>query len=244
MWNRKKVSVVFSTYNEKETIRRFIEDLFATKVVDEVIAVDNNAVKGTKELIKKTKAKYFFEPKQGFGNGYQRALREARGDIIITSEPDGTYVARDILKLLAYSDEFDVVCGTRTTSILIGEGANMGFLMKWANWAFAKMIEIMFNTAQLTDVGCTYRLISRRAFEKMRNEGMDGGNVFQKDWMLHIIRRKIPFIEVPVNFLKRSGESHGAANTLKATKIAIQTLFLIMKHRFNIIKVRKKLKIG
>src|SRR3989344_1897177 len=103
MWNGKKVSVVFSTYNEKNSVRQQIEDCFATGFVDEVIAVNNNAAQGTSEEIKKTKAKEFFEKKQGFGWGYRRALKEATGDLIIMTEPDGTYDnKKDIQKLLLY----------------------------------------------------------------------------------------------------------------------------------------------
>ena len=65
MWKNQKVSVAFSTYNEKDSIRKCIEECFKTGYVDEVIAVDNNAAKGTKEEILKTKAKYFLEEKQG-----------------------------------------------------------------------------------------------------------------------------------------------------------------------------------
>ncbi len=239
MWKGKKVSVVFSTYNEKDTIRKCIQEFFATGVVDEVIAVDNNAVKGTKEEIFKTKAKYFFEPKQGIGNGYQRAMHEATGDLIITTEVDDTYLPRDILKLLAYSDDFDFVCGTRTTSILIGEGANMGFAMKWANWAYAKIIEVLFNTNNITDVGCIYRLMNKKAFNKIRDVKLDGKNSFNVDWMLYMIRKKTRFIEVPVNFKKRVGESHGAANTWKAAKVALEFIPVILKHRLGIKKLHR-----
>lgn len=240
MWKGKKVSVVFSTYNEKETIRRCIDEFFKTKVVDEVVAVDNNAIKGTKEEILKTKAKYFHEPNQGIGNGYQRALREATGDIIITTEVDGTYSPQDVLKLLAYSDDFDVVCGTRTTSIMIGAGANMGFAMKWTNWAFAKFIEVIFATQDLTDVGCIYRLMRREAYEKIKDSEMGVKNTFNVDWMIQIIRHRISFIEIPVNFMKRTGESKGAGNFWKASRVAIQMFFAIMNHRFNIIKTNPK----
>ena len=114
MWKGKKVSVVFSTYNEKESVCKCINDFFKTKVVDEVIAVDNNAAEGTKEEILKTKAKYFHEKNQGFGWGYRRALYESTGDLIIMTEPDGTFNPKDIHRLLVYSDDFDVVLGTRT----------------------------------------------------------------------------------------------------------------------------------
>lgn len=236
MWKNKKVSVVFSTYNEKETIKKCINDFFATGVVDEVIAVDNNAIKGTKNEILSTKAKYFHEPKQGIGNGYQRAIKEATGDLIITTEVDGTYDPNDILKLLAYSDSFDVVCGTRTTSIMIGKGANMGFTMKWANWAFAKMIELLFNTTQLSDVGCIYRLMSRKAYNKIKNNKMDSKNSFNVDWILFMIRHKISFVEIPVHYYKRVGESKGAGTFWKAAKVAIGMFFVILSHRLNIRK--------
>ena len=240
MWNGKRVSVVFSTYNEKETIRKCIKDFFKTGFVDEVVAVDNNAARGTKEEIKKTKAKYFHEKRQGIGYGYQTALKKATGDLIITTEVDGTYVPRDVLKLLAYSEDFDVVCGTRTTSMMIGEGANMGFAMKWANWFYAKMIEFMFNTPNMTDVGCIYRLINREAYEKIKKIEMDGKNSFNVDWMLHMIRSDLTFIEAPVNFQKRVGESQGAANFWKATRVAIGMFGVIIKHRLGLIKTAKK----
>ena len=64
-----------------------------------------------------------------FGAGW----REARGDIIILAEPDGTFIGRDVLKLLAYADDFDMVCGTRTTRELIWDQANMGWFLRVGN---------------------------------------------------------------------------------------------------------------
>ena len=42
-------------------------------------------------------------------------------------EPDDTFVEEDIYKLLAYSDSFDVVYGSRTMNDMIWDGANMGW---------------------------------------------------------------------------------------------------------------------
>jgi len=240
MWKGKKISVVFSTYNEKESIKQCINDFFDTGIVDEVIAVDNNAAKGTKEEILKTNAKYFLEKNQGFGWGYRRALKEATGDILIMTEPDGTFVARDIFKLLAYSEDFEVVLGTRTTTIMVHRGANMGFLMKWANWFVAKIIEFLFDTVQLTDVGCTYRLIKRDAYEKIKNKFVITKNEFNLDMGLQIIRNKIKFLEIPINYHKRVGKSSVTGNKFKAFILSIRMLFLIFKHRFNIINKRNK----
>ena len=234
MWKGKKVSVIFSTYNEKDSIRRCIDDFFNTGIVDEIIAVNNNAAEGTDEEILKTRAKLIYEKKQGFGHGYQRALREAPGDWIVMTEPDGTFVANDIFKLLAYCDDFDVVFGTRTTSIMIGEGANMGLFIKWGNWAVAKMVEILFGTCQLTDVGCTYRLIKREAYEKIRPYFKVHGDEFNMDMMLRILRSKIKFIEVPINYKKRVGVSSVTGKKYKAVIVGFKMIALIFLHRLKL----------
>lgn len=236
MWKKQKVSVVFSTYNEKESIKKCVDDFFKTGYVDEIIAVDNNAIKGTKEEILKTKAKYFHEKKQGFGWGYRRALYESTGDIIIMTEPDGTFDPNDIIKFLAYSDDFEVVFGTRTATILIREGANMGFFMKWANWFVAKLIEVLFNASYLSDVGCTYRLIKREVYEKIRDKFVITKHEFNPDMTLQIIRNRIKFIEIPVNYKERVGKSSVTGNKFKAFILAIKMVILILKHRFGIIK--------
>ena len=168
MWKNQSVGVVFSTYNEKESIKQQIDDCFATGFVDEVLVVNNNAVKGTTEEVRKTRAKVLYEKKQGYGYGYQAGLCEAKTDIIIMSEPDATFDhKKDILKLLVYSNEFPVVFGTRTTQALIREGANMGIFLKWGNVFVAKLIEVFFETTHLSDVGCTLRLYKRSALRRI-----------------------------------------------------------------------------
>jgi glycosyltransferase involved in cell wall biosynthesis len=236
MWKGKKISVVFSTYNEKDSVKKCIEDFFKTGIVDEVIAVNNNAAPGTDEEIKKTKAKLFHEKRQGFGFGYMKALKESKGDYIIMTEPDGTFVANDILKFLAYSDDFDVVLGTRTTSIMIGRGANMGLFLKWGNWFVAKIMEFLFNTTHLSDAGCTYRLIKKSAYDKIKNKLVVTGNQFNVDMTLQVVKNNIKFIEVPINYKKRVGQSSVTGSKWKAFVLGLEMILFTLKHRLNIVK--------
>jgi len=239
VWHRQTVSAVFSTYRDVATIRRCIEDLFATGVVDEVVAVDNNAEAGTKEEIALTRAKSVLGLDKAPGKGSHRAPREATGDIIVTLEVDGTYVPSDILKLLTYSDDFDVVCGTRTAALMIREGSEMGALTRWSNVIYAKLVEVLFNTGSMTDVGCIFRLMRRSAWERIQDLPMDGGWAFNLDWMLQIVRSRTRFIEIPVNFLPRTGQAVGAgAGRLKSASIALRMLGVILRHRLGIIPSR------
>src|SRR3954464_9202430 len=176
MWDDKAVSVVLMTYAERDSIRAVIDGFFATGVVDEVVVVDNNAEPGTAEEVAATPARLVHEPRQGYGDATRRGLEEAHGDLIVLSEPDGTFLPADIHKLLVYSGECDVVFGTRTTRELIWADANMDWFLRWGNWAVAKMAEALFNTSHLSDVGCTYRLLRRETAEQVAANMTVGGS--------------------------------------------------------------------
>ena len=176
MWNGRTVSVVLMTYAERDSIRRVIDGFFDTGLVDEVLVVDNNAEAGTREEVAKTAARLVHEPRQGYGCATRRGLTEAAGDLVVLAEPDGTFLPEDLPKLLVYSDECDAVFGTRTTRELIWHGANMDWFLRWGNWAVAKMIEALFNTSHLSDVGCTYRLLRTRPRQDVAARMSVGGN--------------------------------------------------------------------
>ncbi len=231
MWNGNRVSVVLMTYAERDSIRHVIEDFYATGYVDEVLVIDNNAQAGTAEEVAKTRARLVHEPQQGYGHATRRGLLEATGDLIVLTEPDGTFLAQDILKLLVYSVECDVVFGTRTTRELIWDDANMAAVLRWGNWAVAKVIEALYNTSHLSDVGCTYRLL-RSETAKMIAEAMTvGGSHAGAEIMLLTIISGARFVEVPVNYLPRVGTSSVTGDPLKAMAVGLRMLGLVFKLR-------------
>lgn len=232
MWRGESVSVVLMTYNEKESIREVIEDFFATGVVDEVLVVNNNAAEGTEEEVAKTDARQVFETKQGYGHAVGRGLRDATGDLIVLAEPDGTFLAADVIKLLAYSSDCDVVLGTRTTREMIWDGANMGWFLKWGNWAVAKMIEVLFNTSHLSDVGCTYRLMRKDTARWMAENMRVGGSHAGPEMMLLAITSGTRLVEVPVNYLPRVGTSSVTGHPIKALVLGLTMIRFILGKRF------------
>jgi SAM-dependent methyltransferase len=234
MWNERTVSVVLGTYAEKDSIREVIDGFFATGVVDEVVVVNNNAEPGTKEEVDKTAARQVFESKQGYGHAYQRGLAEATGDLLVLAEPDGTFLPRDVVKLLTYADDCDAVFGTRTTRELVWSGANMGWFLKWGNWAVAKLVEVLFNTSHLSDVGCTYRLLTRETLEAIQPKFSVGGSHFGPELMLLVITSGARVVEVPVNYLPRVGTSSVTGDMGKAVKLGLQMIVYILRFRLRV----------
>ena len=174
-----------ATYNEKRSIKKTIEDFFASGFVDEVIIVNNNAQAGTDEEVKKTRAKIIYEKKQGYGHAFQTGIKNTKGDYVILCEPDGSYAGSDIEKFLLYAkDGFDVVFGSRTGQNTLLSASDMSVWRKWANVLEAKSIEVLFNTNALSDVGCTYKLFTRSSINKFAKLWKKTNSLFATELLL------------------------------------------------------------
>jgi glycosyltransferase involved in cell wall biosynthesis len=231
MWYGKRVSVILPTYNERDSIRAAVEEIESTGVVDEILVINNNAAPGTSEEVAPTSAREIFEAKQGYGAAIRRGFREAGGDYIIVSEPDGSFRGHDIHKVLAYAQDFDVVYGSRTVKELIWEGANMGLFLKWGNYSVAKLTEFLFNTTSLTDVGCTMRCIRREALRRIEPFFTVDGSFFGPEMMVLTVLMKTSMIQIPVNYTKRVGTSSVTGNKWVAFKLGVRMIALILAYR-------------
>lgn len=231
MWNNKKVSLIFPTYNEKDSIRNAIIDFQYAEIVDEILVVNNNAIPGTSEEVAKTSAREIFEHVQGYGAAIRRGFKEATGEYIIVSEPDGTFSGKDVVKLLSYIEDFDVVYGSRTVKELIWQGANMGLFLKWGNYAVAKMMEVLFNTTSLSDVGCTMRCINRKALRHIEPFFTVDGSFFGPEMMVLSILMRMRIIQLPINYTQRIGRSSVTGNKVRAFLLGLRMIQLILSYR-------------
>lgn len=239
MWNGKSVSVVLPAFNEEIHVRQAVEEFFASSVVDEVLVVDNNSTDRTASEARTAQARVVREIRQGYGAALRRGLREATGDLVVLSEPDGTFVALDILKLLAYCEEFDLVLGTRTTREMIWKGANMRWHMRTANAGVAKFLELLHNTPSLSDCGCTLRLIRKEALRKILPHLTVTGSHFLPEMVLLARKFDLRMVEIPVNYRSRKGVSKITGSLRKAASTALRMIGLILLYRFKRLSIRE-----
>jgi glycosyltransferase involved in cell wall biosynthesis len=224
--------VVMPTYREMASIQGVIREFEALELADEIVVVNNNAEPGTSEAVEPTTAREVLEPRQGYGAAIRRGLAETSADLVCIVEPDGTFAAADMVKLLAFADEFEFVYGSRTIRDFIWDDANMGRFLRWGNWAVAKLIEMAFNTNSLSDVGCTMRVVSGPAIrELLPHFEIDGGE-FGPEMMLLSIISRWRTIQIPVNYRARAGHPGTTDTFLGATEIGLRMIWLIARHRY------------
>ena len=96
------------------------------------------------------------------------------------------------------------------------------------------MLDVLFNTNYLSDVGCTYRLIRREALLKMLPTFQVKPNFFAPEMMVRGYRMRLRCIQIPVNYKDRVGESSVTGNILKAATLGVQMIILILAMRFGL----------
>jgi glycosyltransferase involved in cell wall biosynthesis len=213
-----------------------VRDFAGFEAVDEVVVVDNNSRDGTAELAAAAGARVVSELRQGYGHALRRGLAEAKGEYVILAEPDGTFMAQDLLKLLSYADEFDMVLGSRTTRELIWRQANMGWFLRVGNWAVAKMLQLLFGGPSLSDVGCTLRLARRETVDWLLPRLTVGSSHFLPEMVVLALLGRRRIIEIPVNYRGRVGDSKITGSRLTALNVGLRMIRLILRYRLHTLR--------
>jgi glycosyltransferase involved in cell wall biosynthesis len=232
-FKRCKVSVVVPAYNEEESIGYVIDDFLPR--VHEVLVVNNSSQDRTAEIAREHGARVATVALKGYGDTIKHGLDHAVGDILIVTEADHSFRAKDLDKLLEYLKDADMVIGTRTTRELIVQGTNMRGLVRWGNVFVGKLVEAMWwsQEPRFTDVGCTFRGIWKEAWLKIRDRMQGVGPEFSPEMMIEILRARCRVIEIPVSYYPRaSGESKHSANYWKISRTALRMLRTILRKRF------------
>lgn len=166
-----------------------------------------------------------------YGEKIKFGIENAPGDILILAEADYSFPSRDVLKLLDYLREADMVVGTRTTRQLIEQGSEMRGIVRAANIFLAKLLEILWWNLEprFTDVGCTFRAIWKSSFRNVRRHLSSKGPEFSAEMMIEVLHARDRVIEIPVNYFNRSQSMYRKYQNLTTF---FRIFFLICRKRF------------
>src|SRR5204862_6745247 len=110
-------------------------------------------------------------------------------------------------------------------------GANMGWFLQFGNWAVAKMIEASFNTTSLSDVGCTFRVVTKELVRQLEPDFRHTDSAFGLEMLLLATRRHIRVVQIPVNYLPRVGESSVTGDFRKTVRLGLTMVGMVAKAR-------------
>jgi len=92
------ISVIIPALNEEEGIEKTINSIPKKKLSElgyglEIIVVDGNSSDLTTQIATQMGARVVHEKREGYGRAYKTGFSEAKGDILVTLDADGTYPA-------------------------------------------------------------------------------------------------------------------------------------------------------
>lgn len=187
-----KVSIVIPTINEEKTIGKVIDGLNTIEDA-EVIVVDTNSTDRTREIAKERGAKVILEPRRGYGVAYKTGIDEARGDILVCMDGDGTYptnVVKPLIDLLQYNEVDFISCDRMT----LRTPRNYTTLHYVGNSILNKTIGIFFKV-RINDSQSGMWIFRSDVYRSMRT--LSDGMSFSQDIKIEAIR-KGKFIEIPI----------------------------------------------
>lgn len=225
------ICVIIPTFNERETIEDTINDFKRQRSVKNILVIDNHSTDGTPDIAEKLNVRVIRKTKNmGYEHSCVIGLKEALNtdsNVIVLTESDGTFSAVDVNKMIPYLENCDIVIGTRQVQVLTEKGNQNSMFYVWGNWFLAKLVQFKYfsllhrGVIQISDVGCSYRAIRKDALEKIIGKfTTDSGEIIQDakggNFALFMtcvsIESDLKFIEIPITFKKRRGESKSQAD--------------------------------
>lgn len=210
--------VVIPAYNEEKSIGLVLGDL--PDEVDEVVVVNNGSTDNTVSEAEKAGATVLTESRKGYGyaclTGIQYLKSKAKqGDIVVFLDGDYSDYPEELNALVSPIQQQKAlfVLGTRVTPQL--EKGALTPQQRFGNALATQLMRWIYG-ARFTDLG-PFRAIEWETLMALdMNDKTYGWTV---EMQLKILKKAIPYIEIPVRYRPRIGVSK-VSGTVKGTLMA------------------------
>jgi glycosyltransferase involved in cell wall biosynthesis len=156
-------SILIPAFNEAEGIAEVLRALREHVPGAEIVVIDDGSTDGTAEAVREAGGEAVrlvrHEENRGYGAALKTGIRNARSDLIVIVDADGTYPVERIPDLVAMAEEADMVVGARTA-----KGAAIPLVRRPAKWALRKLANYLARR-RIPDLNSGLRVMRRTALE-------------------------------------------------------------------------------
>jgi glycosyltransferase involved in cell wall biosynthesis len=211
-----RLSVLMPAYNERATLRDILERVEEIDIPKEIVIVDDGSTDGTRDLLEKIAREtedrapfdnnlrvFLQDENRGKGAALRRAVREARGDVLIVQDADMEYDPQDYRQLLRpiLTDRADVVYGSR---FMGGEAHRVLYFWHYVGNKLITLLSNMFTNLNLSDIETCYKVFRAEVIKDLPLE--QDGFGFEVEVTSKIAKRDYRVYEVGISYFGRTYE--------------------------------------
>ncbi|WP_040247411.1 glycosyltransferase family 2 protein [Psychroserpens mesophilus] len=223
------IKVIIPAYNEADSIALVIKDI--PDLVNEIIVVSNNSNDDTEINAKNAGATVLTESNKGYGYACLKGMdyisnQTEKPDIIVFLDGDYSDYPEELTKIIApiLYDDIDFVIGARVKDLR--ENGSMTIPQIFGNWLATSLMTLFFR-AKFTDLG-PFRAIKYNALLNLQMEDKTYG--WTVEMQLKVLKQKLSYIEIPVNYRNRIGVSKVSGTIKGAIFAGVKILGWIFKY--------------
>lgn len=204
------VSIILLAHNEAESIQREI-DAVHNEVVRrlprcELLIAEDGSRDGTRAKIEAVRERYDLQvvgavERLGYARAVCNAVSHAAGEFIFLCDAGEKHDPADFWKLYARRYEADVIVGRKT-------GRTDQFYRRLLTSGLNLYVRTMFDVDAF-DIDSGIRLYSRRVADEVIAHPLVFRGFISTEIALRSIHRGLRYLEVPVSYRQRAGESRG-----------------------------------
>ena len=227
-----RIIVTIPAYNEENTISSVRWEIKAAmdssnyKADYKILVINDGSKDKPAELAKKAGALVYSHPKNyGLAETFRTEIKACinlGADIIVHTDADGQYLAKEIPLLISKINEgYDLVLGSRFK----GKIEYMPLMKRMGNKAFSKVISRITRT-EISDAQTGFRAFRKEVAEKIN---LISWHTYTQEQIIRAVREKFRITEVPVHFARRKDKSRLISNPFEYAVRAWINIFRIYR---------------
>lgn len=206
-----KVTILIPTLNEERGIGPTLDavDQAAFKAAGhslEFLVIDGASTDGTAAEAKKRGARVVVEKRKGYGRAYKTGFEQAKGDVIVTGDADGTYPfesCHDYVATLLEGGHDFLTCDRYAD---LKPGA-MSAKHKLGNWTLTTAARTLY-WVRMRDSQSGMWIIRKEALARIPFQSFSDGMPFSQEIKIIALKRKdVDALEIPGSLHPRIGDA-------------------------------------
>lgn len=214
MNNEIEISIVMPCLNEKDTLRKCIQEAFSGlkthNISGEIVVADNGSNDGSPELAESEGARVIHVQTKGYGSALMAGIEASRGEYILMGDSDGSYSFAEVdIFLEKLRQGYDLVMGCRFPKYggKIETGA-MPWKHRWIGNPILSGLGKLFFAAPVNDFHCGLRAFNKDTILalNLKTTGME----FASEMVMKATLNNLNIAEIPITLRPdgRPGRPH------------------------------------